>query len=180
MRGLSKFQIFVALFVMTTLVGCGATRRDPIQYGIDSDKARPPATSAPANGQNQRRSIIDTAYAMRGKPYRWGGSSPVKGFDCSGLVHFAHNKAGISVPRMSRNQLSRSTRVPVDSIQAGDLLFFKIGSNASHVGIYIGDSNFIHAPSNGKRVSVSSLNDVYWRTRFYAAGNFYSRSRIAE
>ncbi len=174
--GSRKIAIVVALCAMVALIGCGGSARQiSIQNKINSSALQSPDKNVLAVLHNQRRSIIETAIAMRGKPYRWGGTSPYLGFDCSGLVHFAYHEAGISVPRMSRYQFSRSTRVPVDRIQAGDLLFFKIGSNPSHVGIYIGESNFIHAPSSGKRVSVSSLENAYWRTRFFAAGHFYTQ-----
>ncbi len=160
-----------ALIVTAILVGCGGPSiRTAIQTDIPEPLVVEPIPLAP---QNQRRSVIDAAYAMRGRPYRWGGRSPQRGFDCSGLVHFAHQAAGISVPRMSRNQFSQSARVAVNRIQPGDVLFFKIASNVSHVGIYMGKNKFIHAPSRGKRVSISSLEEGYWYRRFYAAGHFY-------
>ena len=179
--GLSHWVTVLLLAAMLT--GCGGrTVRTTTQVDISVGsttrtellESLPDESILPAQ-QNQRRSIIDTAYAMRGRPYRWGGKSPRRGFDCSGLVYFAHQEAGISVPRMSRNQLSQSVRVAVNRIRPGDLLFFKIASNVSHVGIYIGERNFIHAPSRGKRVSISSLEDGYWRRRFYAAGHYYSQ-----
>ncbi len=179
--GLSHWVTVLLLAAM--LAGCGGrtvrtTTQADISVGSTTRTELPESLadeSIPPAQQDQRRSIIDTAYAMRGQPYRWGGRSPRRGFDCSGLVYFAHQEAGISVPRMSRNQLSQSVRVAIDRIQPGDLLFFKIATNLSHVGIYIGERNFIHAPSRGKRVSISSLENVYWRGRLYAAGHFYSQ-----
>lgn len=184
---------WVAVLVLTAmLMGCGGpSRRITTQTDIQEalpDKYVPPRATIQTDSSvalstksilparpDQRRVIIDAAYAMRGRPYRWGGQSPQRGFDCSGLVYFTHHEAGISVPRVSRNQLSQSAKVAVNRIQPGDLLFFKTGSSVSHVGIYIGKRNFIHAPSQGKRVSIGSLANGYWRRRFYAAGHFYSQ-----
>lgn len=120
-----------------------------------------------------RHLVIENVSAQLGKPYRWGGNSPKTGFDCSGLVFFAHAKAGLKVPRKSVLQLSRAKKVALKQVQPGDLLFFRTKSSASHVGIFIGGQEFIHAPSRGKKVSKASLANHYWRRRLYAAGNFY-------
>lgn len=123
--------------------------------------------------QRQRNIIIQNAKNQLGRAYRWGGKSPAQGFDCSGLVFYAHNKAGIKVPRISRRQFAQAQKVQLNVLQPGDLVFFNIRANTSHVGIYIGEGQFIHAPSPGKRVSRVSLDSEYWRRRFYAAGHFY-------
>ena len=165
------------LLVVLLSTGCGGNRvHTPNRTGFPGAGS---GLSVPASQDIPRRLIIETAYTLRGSPYRWGGSSPERGFDCSGLVYFAHRKAGISIPRMSRSQLAQATRVPVDRIQPGDLLFFKIGTNRSHVGIYVGERKFIHAPSHGKKVMMGSLVSPYWRRRFYAAGHFYNRKTSA-
>ena len=120
-----------------------------------------------------RNRVLSTAINQLGLPYQWGGASPGEGFDCSGLVYFTHQQAGLRVPRRSIAQLNAANQVPVQRIQPGDLVFFRIGSKTSHVGIYMGRSRFIHAPSTGKKVSLASLNNRYWRNRLIAAGNFY-------
>ncbi|MGH8550544.1 MAG: C40 family peptidase [Methylococcales bacterium] len=116
---------------------------------------------------------MQEARAQLGKPYRWGGKSPGNGFDCSGLVFFTHRQAGLNVPRMSNSQLSEAKKVSVQDIQPGDLVFFRIDSDTSHVGIYIGGNEFIHAPSDGRKVSRESLDSLYWYNRLIAVGNFY-------
>ncbi len=121
----------------------------------------------------ERRHVVQTAQAMLGKPYRYGGTSPSKGFDCSGLVQYAHHKAGIQVPRSSASQYAQAQRVSVRNLKPGDLLFFRIGSKLSHVGIYLGDGEFIHAPSSGKRVSKANLSNPYWSERLVSVGNYY-------
>ena len=92
----------------------------------------------------------DQAAKMVGKPYRYGGASPA-GFDCSGLVQYSFRQAGRSVPRSTEEQ-------------RGDLLFFhQEGRKNSHVGIYVGGGEFVHAPSSGKQVRRDRLDSPYWR-----------------
>jgi cell wall-associated NlpC family hydrolase len=110
---------------------------------------------------------------MLGIPYRYGGSTPRRGFDCSGLVYYAFRKTGIRVPRTTGAQLRHAQTVPLPEILPGDLLFFRQrSSRVSHVGIYAGDGWFIHAPSRGKRVSWESLQSSYWKPRLVAAGRY--------
>ena len=112
------------------------------------------------------------AAALVGAPYRYGGSTP-RGFDCSGLVYYSYRKAGIHVPRSTQSQLHNSLRVPMQQLQTGDLLFFKLDRKpVSHVGIYAGNGQFIHAPSKGKKVSFTPVNDPYWQQRLVAAGRY--------
>lgn len=124
-------------------------------------------SSPSANAAQQGAAI---AQSMAGSPYRYGGATP-HGFDCSGLVYYAYRKAGISVPRTTQAQYRRSERIALTDIHRGDLLFFKLASRGvSHVGIYTGNGKFIHAPSNGKRVSYAQLENPYWKKRLLAAG----------
>ena len=109
------------------------------------------------------------AKEMVGKPYRYGGHSP-SGFDCSGLVYYSYSRAGIAVPRTTRSQLRAGIPVTSRSLRIGDLVFFdQEGKKFSHVGIYIGNGRFVHAPSSGKHVRIDSLNQRYWRKHFVAA-----------
>lgn len=100
---------------------------------------------------------------MVGKPYRYGGDTP-QGFDCSGLVHYSFKRAGLEVPRSTETQRKRSYRVSRTGLAHGDLVFFdQLGKSSSHVGIYLGNNRFAHAPSSGKQVRVDSLADPYWQ-----------------
>jgi murein DD-endopeptidase len=110
-----------------------------------------------------------TAQSMLGTPYRWGGESPA-GFDCSGLVHYAYGKAGASVPRTSGELFRTSQPVPIEEARAGDLVFFRLAGKVSHVGIYLDDGRFVHAPSTGKRVEVASLDRGWYERNFIRAG----------
>lgn len=119
-----------------------------------------------------KQTVITTAKSMLGVKYRYGGTSPNRGFDCSGLVQYSHRSAGINIPRTTSQQYRAAIRISRRYLKAGDLVFFKTtpSRGISHVGIYLGNNKFIHAPSSGKRVKISSMNDKYWKKRFRSAG----------
>ncbi len=112
------------------------------------------STVAPPNTHG---GVVGVAMQYLGVPYVWGGASP-RGFDCSGLVMYAFAKVGISLPHSSYAQFGMGTPVSIGQLQPGDLVFF---SGASHVGIYIGGGQFIHAPHTGDVVKISSLSGYY-------------------
>ena len=111
------------------------------------------------------------ALAMVGTPYRYGGSSP-SGFDCSGLVVYAFSRAGArNLPRTAAELEERSRPIELSELRPGDLLFFRLyGRKTSHVGLYVGDSAFVHAPSSGKGVERVGFDHVYWSSRIERAG----------
>lgn len=111
------------------------------------------------------------AIALRqvGVPYRYGGQNP-SGFDCSGLVHYAYHNAGKSVPRTTGQLWDSAVSVRESEMRAGDLLFFSINGKMQHVGLYVGNGRFVHAPSSGKVVSVQSLSSDYYRRALLRAG----------
>ena len=119
-----------------------------------------------------KQSVVKTAKRMLGVKYRYGGTSPSRGFDCSGLVQYSHKAAGVNIPRTTGQQYKATKRISRRYLKAGDLVFFKtaISRAISHVGIYLGNNKFIHAPSSGKRVKISSMKEKYWRKRFTGAG----------
>lgn len=128
---------------------------------LASGCASTPISDTPGGARYQQAS--DVAASMVGKPYRYGGNTP-QGFDCSGLVYFSFKRAGMNVPRSTETQRSNSRKVSASGLARGDLLFFnQEGKYSSHVGIYLGDKRFVHAPSSGKRVRVDSLTDSYWQ-----------------
>jgi len=109
---------------------------------------------------------------MLGIPYRYGGNRPNEGFDCSGLVVFSYRQAGVvGLPRSAHELERRATPVSLDSLEPGDLLFFRLGSfKTRHVAIYEGNRRFIHAPSSGKRVERVGFDHPYWGPRLGRAG----------
>lgn len=115
--------------------------------------------------------VITTALEMIGIPYRRGGTDPQVGFDCSGFVYAMYAQAaGHELPRVAREQAQATQKIARKELQPGDLVFFNTMRRAfSHVGIYLGDGQFIHAPSRGKRVRVENMNARYWTQRFNGA-----------
>ncbi len=110
---------------------------------------------------------------LLGSPYRFGGNNP-SGFDCSGLMQYTHQELGINIPRTTVEQLKHSRRVNFSNIRPGDLIFFHLNqTKASHVGMYIGKMQMIHAPSTSKHVSYADLKNNYWRSRIIAVGRYY-------
>ncbi|MEW6765425.1 MAG: C40 family peptidase [Pseudomonadota bacterium] len=157
----------LALAIIATLSGCSvitgreAASLDERVYG---SKEGPPAT------QNAGEAL-KVALAQRGTSYRSGGMDPASGFDCSGLVFFSFNSVGIRLPRTSHDMFLHAKRIERSELRPGDLVFFRLrSSRISHVGIYAGNGQFIHAPSRGKDVELTSLDDKYWARRFAGAG----------
>jgi cell wall-associated NlpC family hydrolase len=120
---------------------------------------------------NAMQDVLMGALSLSGTPYKFGGNSPETGFDCSGFVRYVFSQAAnLTLPHGARaiSQLGKS--IPVEQLQPGDLVFFNTLKHAfSHVGIYLGDGRFIHAPSKGGGVHVVSMNDDYWAKRFNGA-----------
>jgi len=114
----------------------------------------------------------DTALAMVGRPYQFKGETP-GGFDCSGLVRYSYLTAGMDVPH-GTSALRNSTRsVGLRSARKGDLLFFiQEGKKYSHVGIYVGNDQFVHAPSTGGYVRRDSITDPYWKKNYLDTRRF--------
>ncbi|MGV8942768.1 C40 family peptidase [Thermomonas sp.] len=116
------------------------------------------------------KTVLQRAFALLGTPYRWGGTSPDNGFDCSGLVGYVFRTIGIDLPRVSRAMADEGTPIADrNALTEGDLVFFGRRGHVDHVGIYVGDGKFLHAPRTGRDVTVSTLTDGYWGQKYMAA-----------
>jgi cell wall-associated NlpC family hydrolase len=118
--------------------------------------------------QEKAQEVLINALSLTGIKYKYGGSSPDTGFDCSGFVRYVfHNAANLTLPPTARAISQIGKTVKKDELQPGDLVFFNTLKHAfSHVGIYIGDNKFIHAPRTGAAVRVENMQDSYWAKRF--------------
>jgi cell wall-associated NlpC family hydrolase len=154
----SRYRAVLAILLALGAAGCSLTGRAP-----------PPLPAG-----HPAAIVASVASSMVGVPYRYGGATPA-GFDCSGLVYYAHQQAGINVPRTAADQRRRSEKVPERNLRPGDLLFFDTSWRSSHVGIYVGNGEFVHAPSSGKRVSRGSIKEGYFAKRLKQAGRLTGR-----
>ena len=137
----------------------------------DLTRAVPAQESAKAPG-GAIQQLLKAATSLIGTPYRWGGTS-TEGFDCSGLVGYVfRNALGIELPRVSREMAAKTDAKLIrdrEELHPGDLVFFGLRGRVNHVGIYVGDGQFLHAPSRGKDVRVDRMDSGYWGNRFMQA-----------
>jgi murein DD-endopeptidase len=121
---------------------------------------------------SEAEKAADTALTMVGRPYKYRGDSPA-GFDCSGLVRYSYLAAGINLPHGTKALRNVTHSISYHEIRKGDLLFFlQEGKKYSHVGIYMTDNLFVHAPSTGKTVRIDTLLDPFWKKQFLEARRF--------
>ena len=135
------------------------------------DTARESATRAAASVWHDARDLGQFALGLIGVRYRYGGDTPVGGLDCSGLVRYVFQQVtGVTLPRTSRELSQVGANVSLDDLQVGDLVFFNTRNYAfSHVGLYLGDNRFIHAPRRGRDVEITTLSREYWQHHFNGA-----------
>ena len=141
--------------------------------GSSSSNTGSGSTGSVSNGKVTGEQIVAKAKQYLGVPYKYGGSSP-SGFDCSGFVYYVYRNLGINISRTQTVMYSQGKPVSKSDLQPGDLVFFQNTYKAglSHVGIYVGDGQFIHAPQSGKVVSYSNLNSAYNTSHYYGAARY--------
>ena len=140
---------------------------EPKSYAINQQKSKEQKV------KTLRESLSKHAHSYIDTPYKWGGESS-SGFDCSGLVRAVYRLNGLDLPRTSRDQFSVGTFVLKKDLQVGDLVFFSTNKQGiiSHVGIYIGNNQFIHAPGRGKKVTIANLESNYWKKIYKGARRY--------
>ncbi|MEN6559519.1 MAG: NlpC/P60 family protein [Acidobacteriota bacterium] len=147
----------------------------PADYAVFRPGPSGPAAGRPLPpGADIRDRLGATAESFIGVDYAWGGTTTRSGFDCSGLVLAVYQLNGLAMPRSVRDQFRAGAPVAGDRLEKGDLVFFSAsaGGGLTHVGIYIGDGVFIHAPGRGKQVRRDSLGGAYFKAHF-AGGRVY-------
>lgn len=159
--------LFIIVFVSLILAGCAG---QPMR--LPEAEPEPEAATAPAiSATDQASTVAMQALAYLGTPYRTGGLSPQTGFDCSGLVAYAYREgAGLALPRNTQDLSHAGEPVERTALRPGDLVFYNTQRREySHVGIYLGENRFIHAPSSGGEVRVENLRAGYWMRRYSGA-----------
>lgn len=152
----------IALLLAMVMVGCSSTKTS------STKPVKPTPSLANIKADGAGREIVMYALGLLETNYQFGGTNPEAGLDCSGLVLLVYKNAlGVSLPRSAAEMAAVARPVPKEQLQAGDLVFFKTTSRSfSHVGIYLGDNKFIHAPSSNGKVRIESLANSYFAPRF--------------
>lgn len=160
-----RFQMLRRTLAAFALLGAVTP---PVQA---EDAAATPPASLIERATTGAQELALNALSVLGINYRYGGNSPETGFDCSGMVrHVVRNALGLDLPRTARDMAQLGQRIPLDDLKPGDLVFFNTMRRAfSHVGIYLGDNRFVHAPSSGGQVRIEDMSARYWVARFEGA-----------
>lgn len=159
-----------ALLLVTVLVTGCASAPPKLAAAAPGRVVVEPRTADGAVGG----AIAELAMEMVGARYRYGGADPDAGFDCSGLVFYTYGQAGYTVPRSSRELFRAARKIALDDAYPGDLVFFQDEVKLSHVGIYLGDGMFVHAPASGESVAIASLDAPYYQENLVAVGRLLS------
>ncbi len=161
-------RVLSLAITVLALAACSSSPPAPVtvEHQPVGERVSPPARMTA--GQRAARIALDQV----GVPYQYGGTTP-GGFDCSGLVQYSYRQAGISVPRTTGALWSAANPVGRSELRAGDLLFFSIEGKMSHVGLYLGEQRFVHAPQSGRKVSVAALESPYYKSALIGAGRPY-------
>lgn len=159
--------VVIALLV-ALLAGCASA---PVKTPTPRSKAVLTMRAFDEISTARARELALHALSHIGVPYRYGGASPEAGFDCSGLVQYVYGRgAGVSLPRNTQALAEVGAPVPPEALEPGDLVFFDtLRRPYSHVGIYLGDQRFIHAPTSGGAVELADMRSRYWQPRFNGA-----------
>ena len=179
----SPRRLLTALVLVAVVLGSAAGASAELRPDSDPPVTRPAVVIDEAEVRHpalrliRRRATLGeraAKIALRavGVPYRWGGSSPRSGFDCSGLVYWAYNHLGVRLPHSSYALHGLGRRVSRSRLRPGDVLFF---SGLGHVGVYIGRSRMVHAPQSGQRVEVVRLSGSYYTRSFVGARRMIRR-----
>jgi len=163
LRTTPHIQLAALLAVVIATTGCAGAPQQP------ATQARTVVKQSPAES-HVGSAIAELARTLVGTQYRYGGAKPDEGFDCSGLVFYTYAKAGFRVPRTSQELFRAARKIALGDAGAGDLMFFQDETKLSHVGIYLGDGWFVHAPADGRQVAVANLDSTYYRQHLVAVG----------
>jgi cell wall-associated NlpC family hydrolase len=160
--------------VAATLASAALAGERPADRSL-AEAARASLLAAASRMVEGTRDVTLFALSLVGIDYRYGGATPAHGLDCSGLIHYVFQEAtGVVLPRTSRELSRIGKSIRAGDLEPGDLVFFNTRHAAfSHVGIYLGDDRFIHAPSRGGEVNVATLSARYWQQRYSGARRLF-------
>ena len=172
-RNLPLFGATMALVAAVSFAASPLARADDLVRAATPAPASvmSGAASAATGAWQAARDLTARALDLLGIRYKWGGATPQTGLDCSGLVQFVFQEVtGVTLPRSARELSRIGDKVALSDLRPGDLVFFNTRRFAySHVGIYLGDNRFIHAPRRGRQVEVATIDGAYWSRHFDGA-----------
>ncbi|SNC60163.1 C40 family peptidase [Polynucleobacter victoriensis] len=163
--------LFVVIVSLQTPAVLAQSATEPEASNRITSVASQLANTVTSSVVDGTESLINNAMQLIGVRYRWGGNTPQSGLDCSGFVRYVFNDTfGFLLPRKSAQMSQVGLEIRKDELRPGDLVFFNTMRHAfSHVGIYVGDNKFIHAPSKGKSIRVDDMTKAYWEKRYNGA-----------
>lgn len=166
------------LVILTLLAGCASTSKSPSRTkkgSYQSSRTVAPVRIMHLSQTAGAQELMLHSMSLVGTPYRYGGSSRDTGFDCSGMVQYLYKNAlGVSLPRTARDMAAAGIKIDKNRLRVGDLVFFNTSGNAySHVGLYIGNDQFIHSPNSRSVIRTNTLNDSYYSRRFDGARTYF-------
>ena len=173
------FQTILTATLIPFLASCGFStgkHRPTAKTHASARKVQPVRISNIDHTQGSQELMLHSM-GLIGTPYKWGGSTTSTGFDCSGMIQFVYKNAlGVSLPRTARDMAAARRKIPDSRLKAGDLVFFNTGgaNKYSHVGLYIGNGEFIHAPSSGKTIKTEKLSSPFYAKNYLGAHTFFA------
>lgn len=173
------FQTILTAALIPFLASCSFStgkHRPTAKTHASARKVQPVRISNIDHTQGSQELMLHSM-GLIGTPYKWGGSTTSTGFDCSGMIQFVYKNAlGVSLPRTARDMAAASRKIPDSRLKAGDLVFFNTGgaNKYSHVGLYIGNGEFIHAPSSGKTIKTEKLSSPFYAKNYLGAHTFFA------
>lgn len=173
MKYWKKIGIWLPAVLVVFLFHVQQVRADDLEQFIrlNAGEMYEPMPTGRQLNQREADQLIGSAMSLLGVAYRFGGTSPSTGMDCSGFMQYIFRRTmQVSLPRTAAEQAQMGVQVSRSALQAGDMVFFNTsGRRISHVGLYIGNDRFIHAPRTGKNIEITSLSNKYWSRRYITA-----------
>lgn len=172
---------FFHYLLACVLAGCMALAQAAPDKSADADGGDPIARFA-SPGEEAVGDLLLQAMSLLGVAYRFGGNSPESGLDCSGFIQYVFKKSlHVNLPRTAAEMAQVGREIGQDELKPGDLVFFNTrGFRYSHVGIYLGNSKFIHSPRTGKNIQVANMSQSYWVSRYNGARRVTRGAQLAE
>ena len=167
-------RLILSLSIIAALSACASKPAPKKAPATQARSSVQPVRITHINPLHGSQELMLNSMGLIGTPYKYGGTDTSTGFDCSGMIQFVYKNAlGVNLPRTARDLAAASRSIDKNQLKAGDLVFYNTGSPYSHVGLYIGNGEFIHAPSSRGTIRTEKMSNPYFAKRFNKAGTFF-------